>query len=159
MLRLRTAAESRWVDLPFGVRVLCRPLTSALQIAAESRAERALADMRAGGAERGEDVEFGTVVMLRAELLARELIEAWEGVGGDDDEAAPCTPDNAAALMRQHSGVAVAFLSRVREQLDAQVAEGNGSGPSPSTTSAAGPDTATDAGRSTESPATTAPTP
>ncbi len=46
MLRLDLPTESRWIALPLGVRVQVRPLTTALEIAADNRAGFLLAEAR-----------------------------------------------------------------------------------------------------------------
>lgn len=47
MLRLDLPTEPRWLDLPLGVRVRVKPLTTALEIAADNVAGRLVAERRA----------------------------------------------------------------------------------------------------------------
>jgi hypothetical protein len=55
MLRLDLPTEERWIDLPLGVRLKVRPLTTALEIAADNRAAHLLAERRQGTAGTGGD--------------------------------------------------------------------------------------------------------
>src|SRR4051812_32712980 len=116
MLRLNLPTESRWLELGQGVRVLSRPLTTALSIAAESYALRERDRLREAAKAAGvadpfglDDRGLGVSYELRMQSLAAVMLEAWEGVGAADGSgAAELTPETAAALMR-HAGMATAF--------------------------------------------------
>ena len=138
MLRLDLVNEPRWHDLPHGVRLQLRPATTQMMM--EVFEESAGAE----GEKVGTDVPFGRRV-------ARRAVIDWEGVGGPDGPA-PVTPEHVDALLevcpiwqwfqRHYLGPALGLVQ-----------EGNGSGPSPTGTSAAGSTTAGPAKAS----ATTAP--
>jgi hypothetical protein len=138
MLRLSLPIEPFWIDLPHGVRVRSKPLTTALDIAAQNRAADALAAARraalppdAPQAQREKPpaldaaLELGILFQAKVEALAGFLIEAWEGVGAADGAGpAALTPQAAAQLMR-HPDLAIAFYAALRRPLDALEAEGN----------------------------------
>ena len=129
MLRLKLATESFWVDCPHGVRLLCRPLTNALNEAAINRAARAIAARRTAAPDdealNDPDLLAG---MRQAEALSglgTILIEAWEGVGDAEGEAAaPVTPDNIRALLTLPE-LARAFNEGISRPLAMLAAEGN----------------------------------
>lgn len=87
MIRLDLSREPRWLDLGHGVRVLVRPLTTALMMAARAAATHA-------GAE--DDGQRGAV-LIRA--LGRLGIQEWEGVGDADGNAMPVSADGVDALL------------------------------------------------------------
>lgn len=166
MIRLQLNAEPRWLDLGRGVRVRVRPLTAAVYHAAKSRARAEAAALYEHGAAiedaggtildlpdlADEHMRSGLVEMLIARNLARYGIEAWEGVGLDDDtgvlHGAPVNPDTLRAFADQ-PGISERFLLTYLEPLISLAAEGNASGPAPNGTSAAGPSTAKTAKRKT----------
>ena len=130
MLRLDLPTDSFWVDCPFGVRLLCRPLTTALNHAAGARASRRLQEMRdaaPGDASlQDQDIARGLMVAEVTVALAEVLVDAWEGVGNaEGTEAAPLTPDGLRALMSVPE-VARAFDAGVAAPLARMAAEGNG---------------------------------
>lgn len=163
MLRLDMPTASRWHELGEGVRVLSKPLTTALSIAAESYALRERDRIRAAAKAAGvpdpfaaEDLGTGLAYEIRMQSLAAMMLEAWEGVGATATRAAELTPEAAAALMR-HPAMATAFDRKISAPLAELAAEGNGSALSPSTISAQGANTATDAGLPSDPNATPAP--
>ena len=86
MIRLskgRAAAEPYWVELwPDGPRLKVRPLTSAMVLGAR---------FAAGGTDTAAPGER-TSSFVKA--LARVAIVEWEGIAGEDGEAAPVEPDS-----------------------------------------------------------------
>ncbi len=172
MIRLGMAREPRWLDLGAGVRVLARPMTTAIYKAAELTALRHATEIaerdglieRAGGGIWGipdpsdRDGMLGLKAQFMLQALAAHAIAEWQGVGGPDGLPVPVTTDNVAALIREFPLQAATFESLYLSDLAATVAEGNGSGAAPSGTSAAAPATADGAG-TTASPAPTADAP
>jgi hypothetical protein len=129
ILNLKRAAE--WIDTVAGVRLHCRPLTSAMMLAVKS--DLMQMDIAAG------DVDGMHAALTKA--IARRSVFEWEGVFGEGDDPAPVTPDHIDALMDLH---------RIFEEFDRQIvtpyllvqSEKNGFAPSPNGTSAGAPDIA-----------------
>ena len=160
MLRLAVPKEPYWLDLPAGVRVQVRPLTTAVMAAAQARAQQAVAEFaeqvqsrrEAGLALDGlpdldDDAErAGLAQLLLVKALARHAVLAWEGVlRAEGDASAPVSPETVGDLMEGFWVVADAFLRRYTAPIDALISEGNACGPSLPGTSAAGAGTATSA--------------
>jgi hypothetical protein len=126
MLCLDIPTEAFWVDCPHGVRLLVRPLTTPLNHAAVTRAQRRLREMTdAGTAPADEDLRAGLVAAEVAAGLGEILIVRWEGVGNaDGTEAAPLTPANIRALLALPE-VERAFNIGISAPLARMVAEGN----------------------------------
>ena len=156
MLRLSMdPADLEWLDLPDGVRVQVRGLTTAIYESARASSTRRAAkiltdmdDMEGMGvafADRPNlsdvDVASGYDQMLFIQGLARAAIVDWQGVGGPDGEPVRPTLEWIDALMRHHKH-AETFLVRYVGGYEARRAEGNGSGVAPNGISAAAPDTA-----------------
>jgi hypothetical protein len=125
MLRLAIPDESRWIECPHGVRLLCRPLTTAMNHAAMTRAARMVRLRFPEGAEPDADMLRGATIAEIYAALAELLVEGWEGVGNADGTGpAPVTPENVRMLM-QIPEVAQAFNEGVSAPLAAVEAEGN----------------------------------
>jgi hypothetical protein len=88
VIRLQLKREPHWLDLGHGVRVLVRPCTTALVMAARS-AMLADADAQTPGQR--------TATLVKA--LAHLAIEQWEGVGDENGEPAELTAAGVDALM------------------------------------------------------------
>ena len=129
MLRLDLPTEAHWIDCPYGVRLLCKPLTSALSHAAGSRGARRVAEMAKflPDDQRFTDPDLRTG-MITAEVtlaVAELVVEAWEGVGtADGSAAAPLTPEGLRALLSLPD-IARAFNVGLDAPLARLVAEGN----------------------------------
>lgn len=126
MLTLDLTNAPSWCNLIPGVRVMLRPLTTALMVSA--RGDPAIADLPEGAA-----TEEAALAMAKA--LARRAILDWEGIGDAAGQPLPVSPGAIDALLDlwpafeafQSAYVAKALL------LDA---EKNGSAPSPTGSSA-----------------------
>ena len=147
-IRLALKTEPYEIALDHGAVLTVKPLTTAVYEAAKAHAiaeTRRLIAAASEGEEisdlRDQKAQFGYTQQLFAEGLAIYGITGWRGVIGDDDGPAPLTEDNVLHLMRIHKH-AEEFVEQYTSDQDRLVAEGNGSGPSPSGTSAKGPDTA-----------------
>jgi hypothetical protein len=91
MLRLDLRREPFWLDLGHGVRLRVRPCTTALMMAARAAAAKA-------DAGEGEGTAGARTAALLAALARFAAIE-WDGVGDDDGNAAPLTPEGIEALL------------------------------------------------------------
>jgi hypothetical protein len=130
MLTLHLPAEPYWLDLPRGVRVRIKPVTTAVMAAAQAAASRRLGAVRADAGAEGIDPDMakGLAFAFLVKALARHSVVAWEGVG--DRHGAPLdpTPENVERLM-DIDDVAAAFWDGATAPVAAVAAEGNGSGP------------------------------
>lgn len=157
MLRLLVPKEPYWLDLPAGVRLQVRPLTTAVMAAAQARAQQAVTELAEQVGARREaglaldglpDLEdeaerAGLAQLLLTKALARHAVLAWEGVlQAEGDAPAPVTPETVGDLIEGFWVVADAFLRQYTAPIDALMSEGNACGPLPPGTSAAGADTA-----------------
>ena len=124
MITLDLPTEPHWLDLPRGVAVQTRPVTTAVLIAAQSAARRALEEVpEADRADPALLAGLGFAALVEA--LARYAILDWRGVGDAAGEPLELTPERAALLMR-HEDLATAFWEAVHRPLSALAAEGNG---------------------------------
>jgi hypothetical protein len=81
MLTLDILVEPYWLDLPRGVRVEIRPVTTAVMAAAQAAASRRLGAIRAADNGLDPDMARGLAFALLVKALARHAVTAWEGVG------------------------------------------------------------------------------
>lgn len=125
MLKLDLPVEPYWSDLPHGVRLHIRPVTTAIVAAAQHRAARLgrEAAEEAGG-ELDPDMSRGLAFMLMAKALARFAVQGWEGVIGPDGTALPLTPEAVERLMDIES-MAAAFWDAAIKPIQLVTAEGN----------------------------------
>lgn len=163
MLTLDLKKEPFWLELPAGVRVQVRPLTSALMHMAQAGAIRSMLTLqfeRKALLDAGSDASrlFDlTDDKTRASVshitliteLAKVAVIGWEGVyiPGSDEVA---------AVSQEHIGELMdiwfihdAFNSAYMKQLDLLESEGNGLRPAQNGTSAAGRPTAAHAKQKT----------
>ena len=94
MLRLNLSNEPRWLDLGHGVRLLVEPLTTAIMLAARSDPTIIAAAGDAEGSASNDDL-----ARIVAKAVARIVVKDWEGVGDEDGEPLPLTPDGIDALL------------------------------------------------------------
>lgn len=126
MLKLDLPTEPYWADLPHGVRLHIKPVTTAIVSAAQHRAARLGREAaEAAGGELDPDVSRGLAFVLMAKALARFAIQEWEGVAGPDGAPLPFSPDLAERLMDIES-MASAFWDAALKPIQAVSAEGNG---------------------------------
>jgi hypothetical protein len=168
MIRLNLPKEPYWILVPSGVKVLVRPLRTAINETAKARLTRLareLADHVAAVKAAGGTVEdlpdlttkdglSGAGAALYAESLAIAGVIAWEGPVDDDDNPLSPTADAITEWMAQYPADAESFVVQYTAPLVTALAAGKGSRPSPSGTSAAGPSIASGA----ETPGSLAPT-
>jgi hypothetical protein len=141
MFRLPVAAAERWLDLPHGVRIKVRPLSTAIleasraQAARETRALQQEAEAAAAAGHpmdpRGRNgANAAWLSGLWAEIQVRALLDhaviEWEGV--EDEHGAPLGLTEAAlAAFAAHPEMADAFFAAYRAPVEELAAEGNGS--------------------------------
>lgn len=157
-IRLNIPTEPYWLDLAHGVRVHVRPLSTAIYESARRgswrRCEEILKEradiVEVGGRVDGlpdltdPDARDGFAQLLFAQALACAAIFEWRGVGDAEGNAAEVTPAAIGELMMIHA-MAEDFVIKYTRTHEQVIAEGNAFGPSPSGTSAEGPNTAEDA--------------
>lgn len=129
MLRLDLPTEPFWIDCPFGVRLLVRPLTTALNHVAMTRAARRLRELREAAPDdpllADEDFADGVLRQELAVGLGEACILDWQGVGNaDGTEAAAVTPAGIRALLTVPE-IARAFDIGLAAPLARMTAEGN----------------------------------
>ena len=174
MISLAQRQEPYELDLPYGVTVTVKPLTTAGMATAEAGARRRLESLETQARERKEaglppdglpDLTEAAErdglyhALLVTELATRHVI-AWRGVRAADGETeAPATPENVAALMALFP-VGERFRQEFTLRQLLLAAAKNASGPSAAGTSspAEGPATA-GAAEAKASPAPVVPEP
>jgi len=105
MLRLNLQKEPYWMDLPSGVRVRVRPLSTAIMNAAQSLVIKQIKEMQEDESVLKpnldvDSIRFGLSEALLVKALAQAAIIEWEGVMlPEGDTAAQVTQQNVAELM------------------------------------------------------------
>lgn len=173
MLKLSTGKprEPQWLDLFPGVRVLVRPLTTAVAEAAYAEAvertrpikqaaedaEKAGTPLDPSGANGANAAWIqGLHWQFVSEALARYGIIEWEGIGDDGGCPLPVTPETCAAFAAHPDVGGRNFVLKYRASLDAVAAEGNASAPSSAGAGVGAPSTAPDAPAAPDGTAQTA---
>ena len=134
MLKLTQPNEPFWLDLPYGVRLKLRPLTTALMNAALHRAKQIAATWR-----EDESIPTSHEGYLNAALvtgLAQCAILEWEGVVDESSNPLAVNDDHIAQLMDIWL-IADQFWQSYWAKMEAWEAEGNASAPSVAGTMAA----------------------
>lgn len=90
MIRLNLSTDPRWFDLLPGLRVKAAPVTTAVM--ASARIDAALDDL---DTESPKEV----LAIAMAQAVARRVVTEWEGVGDDDGNPLPLTPEGIDALL------------------------------------------------------------
>lgn len=149
MIRLNLPKKSRWIDLPLGVRVLVKPLSTPVYEACRFEADRRVRAIRsemieakAAGAtveglpDLGNDSALaGFSQFIFTQCLACEAIEEWEGVLClESDDPAPVSHDGINELMRIHA-MADSFLDQYVRDYTQLLVEGKPSVPGSNGTS------------------------
>ena len=126
MIRLNLTATPEWLELAPGLRLLVAPLTTALMVSA--RADPAIE-------ATPEGVTQEELALAMAKAVARRAVLDWEGVGDDDGEVVPVSPEGIDALLEIWP-VFEAFQTQYVARGLILDAEKNVSAPSPSGPSA-----------------------
>jgi hypothetical protein len=124
MLTLDLPTAPHWIDLPRGVRVEVKPVTTAVMVAAQAAAQRRLAELRAADPELDPDLAKGLAFAFLAKALARHAVTAWEGVGDSAGKPLPLSPEAVERLMDLDE-MASAFWERALLPIRTVAAEGN----------------------------------
>ena len=132
MIRLNMTTDARWVDLLPGLRLVVWPVTTTIMAAA--RADAALNDL-------DDDSPREMLAVTMAQAVARRIVVDWTGVGDDDGNPLPVTPEGIDALLNIWP-VFEAFQEKVLGPYLVLDAEKNGSAPSPNGISAGASDIA-----------------
>jgi hypothetical protein len=125
MLTLDLPAEPYWLDLPRGVRVEIRPVTTAVMAAAQAAAARRLAAIRIADPDLDPDMSRGLSFAFLVKALARHAVTGWEGVGDAAGKPLPLSPEAVERLM-DLDDIAAAFWDRATAPVAAVATEGNG---------------------------------
>jgi hypothetical protein len=124
MLTLDLPVEPYWLDLPRGVRVELRPVTTAVMAAAQAAAARRLAAIRLGDPDLDPDMARGLSFAFLVKALARHAVTGWEGVGDAAGQPLPLLPEAVERLM-DLDDIAAAFWDQATRPIAAVAAEGN----------------------------------
>ena len=143
MIRLNLTATPQWLDLAPGLRLLVGPLTTALMVSA--RADMVIESLP-------ETATTEELALAMAKAVARRAILDWEGVGDDEGNIVPVTPEGIDALLEIWPVFEAFQTGYVAKGLILD-AEKNVSAPSPNGPSVG----ATDTARPARTPAPTAP--
>jgi len=125
MLTLDLPTEPYWLDLPRGVRVEIRPITTAIMAAAQTAASRRLAAVRDSAEDLDPDMVRGLSFALLVKALARHAVTAWDGVGDAAGLPLDPAPEHVERLM-DLDDMATAFWERATAPVAKVTAEGNG---------------------------------
>jgi len=125
MLTLDLPVEPYWLDLPRGVRVEIRPVTTAVMAAAQAAALRQLGAVRAASEDLDPDMARGLAFAFLVKALARHAVTAWDGVGDAEGKPLPLSPEAVERLM-DLDDIAAAFWDQATRPVAAVAAEGNG---------------------------------
>lgn len=152
MLRLNLQKEPYWMDLPSGVRVRVRPLSTAIMNAAQSLVIKQIKEMQEDESILKpnldvDSIRFGLSEALLVKALAQAAIIEWEGVMlPEGDTAAQVTQQNVAELMDIWF-IGQEFWKQYTTSYFVLEVEGNASRPGVNGTTAAGLPTAPAASR------------
>ena len=124
MLTLDLPTTPYWLNLPRGVRVEIKPVTTAVMAAAQAAAARRLGAVRAAEADLDPDMSRGLAFAFLVKALARHAVLAWEGIGDTAGKPLPLSPDAVERLMDMDE-MAAAFWDRATSPVVAVAAEGN----------------------------------
>jgi hypothetical protein len=139
-VRLGLAKADRWLDLGHGVRVLVRPLTTAVYQAARQTGQRLAT---AYALEQGLIAEAGGTItdapdaadrdaleglqgLYFIQALALHAIQEWKGVENADGTAALATRADIKALMAEQPSIAESFLVLYTRPIAEAITEGEG---------------------------------
>ena len=90
MIRLNMTSAPEWLTLAAGLRVQVAPLTTALMVSA--RADPAIEELP-------RDASREELALEMAKAVARRAMLDWEGVGDEDGNSLPISPEGIDALL------------------------------------------------------------
>ena len=153
MLRLNLKKEPYWMDLPSGVRVRVRPLSTAIMNAAQSLVIKQIKEIQAEEAAEMrpnmevESIRYGLSEALLVKALAQAAIIEWEGVMQPAGDAPAAITQQSVADLMDIWFIGQEFWKQYTTSYFALEVEGNGSRPGVNGTTAAGLPTAPAASR------------
>ncbi len=139
MIRLALPTEPQWLELPYGVRVRVRPLSSVLMetarqiVAAEMRELRSsMTRLREAGVEMVDapnledaNVSHAEALVRLAKALARVSILEWTGVLSEDGSVEVIVAPASINRLMDVPSVCSSFFERYTSTLDVLEAEKN----------------------------------
>lgn len=151
MLKLNLQKEPYWINLPAGVKVLVRPLTSAIMNAAQSSVIKEITSMRKKLEESNdqtplfdlpnlddEQIRFGLSESLLVREIGKLAVIEWQGVMQPDSEIPAEVNEKTISELLDIWFVAQAFWKKYTDKLEELVFEGNASRLAQNGTSLAG---------------------
>lgn len=137
MLRLDLIRAPKWRDLGHGVRLLCDPVSTA--ILSEARRDPAVTGLLpTPEGDEAPSLDRATAEALSlgmARAIARLVVRDWDGVGDQDGNPLPVTPEGLEALL-DLPPLYDAFQAQVMAPAMLLLREKKGSPPSPTGISA-----------------------
>lgn len=89
MIKLDLKREPYWLELPYGVSIRVKPVTTAFIMAARVQTLK-------DAAESDDTIARSALLLKNLAVLA---IDEWKGVGDKNDNPAPVTPEAIKAFM------------------------------------------------------------
>ena len=148
MLRLNLKKEPFWMDLPSGVRVRVRPLTTAIMNAAQSMVIKQIKALQAEESAdirpnfESEEIRLGLSEALLVKALAVGAVIEWEGVMNAAGDAPATVNEKGVCELMDIWFVGQEFWKQYTTSYFALEVEGNASRPGVTGTLAAGLPTA-----------------
>jgi len=164
MLKLNLQKEPYWIDLPAGVKIKVRPLTSAIMNAAQSSVVKQITNIRKRLESKDESqtplfedlpnlddeqIRFGLSESLLVKEIGKLAVIEWQGVMQPDSEIPAEVNEKTISELLDIWFVAQAFWKKYTDKLEELVFEGNASRLAQNGTSLAGQVTAKRASKKT----------
>lgn len=125
MFTLDIPTDPYWINLPRGVRVQIKPVTTAIMAAAQSASARRLGAVRAATTDLDPDLARGLAFAFLVKALACHAVLAWEGIGDQEGNALPLSQEALDRLM-DLDDIAAAFWDSATALVAKVSIEGNG---------------------------------
>ena len=143
MLRLNLQKEPYWMDLPSGVRVRVRPLSTAIMNAAQSIVIKQIKEMQEDESVLKpnldvDSIRFGLSEALLVKALAQAAIIEWEGVMQPEGDAVAKVTQQSVAELMDIWFIGQEFWKQYTTSYFVLEVEGNASRPGVNGTTAAG---------------------
>ncbi|MFN7609659.1 MAG: hypothetical protein ACK5QX_01795 [bacterium] len=143
MLRLNLQKEPYWMDLPSGVRVRVRPLSTAIMNAAQSLVIKQIKEMQEDESVLKpnldvDSIRFGLSEALLVKALAQAAIIEWEGVMQPEGDAVAKVTQQSVAELMDIWFIGQEFWKQYTTSYFVLEVEGNASRPGVNGTTAAG---------------------
>jgi hypothetical protein len=143
MLRLNLQKEPYWMELPSGVRVRVRPLSTAIMNAAQSLVIKQIKEMQEDESVLKpnldvDSIRFGLSEALLVKALAQAAIIEWEGVMQPEGDAVAKVTQQSVAELMDIWFIGQEFWKQYTTSYFVLEVEGNASRPGVNGTTAAG---------------------